>query len=210
MCNPMMVMSGVMMAASAHQNKEAQNDVIGARNEKAHGETMRQQKFQGEADQINQGAEALFTREAQDKNLGDRFLTREQYIQDAMPDLGVSGIPISNGAPSTVKSDLGARIADALSYGRNFATSQAKLGSFGANQFDNQLALANSGLKLGQINKFSGNSSGIAGLEMEAANQAGAGKRQLADLFRMGSQATSIYGMGQPATAAPTGWVSQG
>jgi hypothetical protein len=184
------------------QNQQAQKKVTSKRNDVNLQEQQRQRQFQAQADTVNQQTEGQFTREAQDQSRAGQASSREQFITSNLPNLG-TGADARPGAPTSVHSDLGRRIADALSYGRNQATSQAALGSYGANQFNNQITLNRSGQQLGQIGGNAGRSSGIAGLELEGANQAGQSNRNLGDVFRLGGQTALLYGMTQPG-AVPT------
>lgn len=186
-------MSGLSMLA----NQSAQKQVINKRNAVATDEAARQRALQSRADEVNRAQESNFTRPAQDASLSDQFTRRNSFIQDNMPTLSES-LPVGDGAPTVVKGDLAKRVADALSYGRNLATSQAKLGAYGSNQFNNSISLGRSGQTLGQIGDSSGRSSAIAGSELEAANGAGNGTRSLADAFRLGGQGSLLWGMTRP------------
>lgn len=198
MCEPTtisLVVGAAMSAASMYMQKKAQDEVVNKRNEVAHAEAARETEYQHQADAVNQKTEPQFTREAQDAGINQEADKREKYIADNMPQMNLSGVPQSEGAPSTVKNDLASRLRDALSYGRNMATSQARLGAYGSNQFNNSVTLAHTNQDLGRITGYSDRSSNIAGLELGGANQAGGDQRQLADLFRLGGQAGLVYGM---------------
>ena len=204
MClDPITLTALALGAGGIALNASAQKDVNKKRNSVARREAGRQKQFQANADAITDKNIERFDRGSQEENINRQAAVREEYLKASMPGGGGSGVPVSDGAPAVVRSDLGKRIADALSYGKNFATSSARLGAYGANQFDNNIALGRSGIELGQIGNSSARSSDISGLELEAANQAGAGKRQLADLFRLGSMVAGGVGMtGVPGTAA--------
>lgn len=179
-------------------NMSAQRQQAKDRNNVNTQELGRQRNYQREADIVNKRTESQFDRGQQDQGVDANASMRNAFLQQGMPQLETTVDSSREGAPATVKSDLGKRIADALSYGRNQATSQAKLGAYGANQFDNTVALGRSAQDLGQVSGFSGQSSDIAGLQLEGANQAGGGARTLADTFRLGGQGSLLYGMTRP------------
>lgn len=183
--------------AAARKDRSARKKVMRAEN-------ARQQEMQDQASRINKDTIEEFDRGNQEQNIAAQAQKRERFIQEHMPDGDTTSIPVSEGAPMTVKSDLGKRIADALSYGRGHATRMAKLGSYGANQFDNNVTLGRAGIDLGRINNTSQRSQNIAQNELMAANSAGDGLRTLGDVFRLGSMGAGIYGMTAPATAGAT------
>lgn len=195
------IAGAAMTGLSMLSNMSAQRSVAKRRNATNEAELHRQRQFQARADEVNRAQESNFTRDAQDESLGRTFQNRNAFIQESLPDLSLQST--REGAPEVVNTDLGKRIADALSYGRNMATSQAQLGAYGGNQFNNQVALNRSGQALGQIGDSSGRSSNIAGMELEGANQAGQGARNLADVFRLGGQGAMIYGMTRMPRPAP-------
>jgi hypothetical protein len=189
-----------------YANKQAQNNVIDARNNINTAQAARQDKLQLTADTGNTKTQDTFSKENQDAGLAANFAGRNSFMQENMPNLSTSGVPVSAGAPQNVKTDLGSRIADALQYGRNLATSQARMGAYGGNQFNNQITLGRNQQQLNRTTDASGRSSDIAGLQLSVAPQAGAADRSMADIFRLGGNSALMYGMTRPAgvgTQAP-------
>lgn len=189
-----------MQGMSTLSNMKAQKSQVNARNAVAEQERQRQQAYQADADAVNADTQAQFTREQQDaRRMADQEARNKQLTEAvALPD-NLRAVPTSPDAPDTINSQIADSISKALGYGKKLAGAQAALGSYAGGQFGNSLTLNRAATSLGQTSNNSARSSSIAGLELEGANQAGGGARQLGDLFRLGGNGLSIYGMTRPA-----------
>jgi hypothetical protein len=193
-----------LQGASTLSNMSASRSQGKARNAVNLQEQERQRAFQSNADAVNSASQEEFTRQQQDARLAQEVEARNKILVDAISiPPSMRAVPTSPDAPGVINSQIAASISKALGYGKQLAGASAKLGAYGGAQFGNNLTLARSGTELGRIGGDSARSSDNAGLALEGANQAGAGARQLGDLFRVGGQGLSLYGMTRPAARAP-------
>ncbi len=194
MCYPALIAAGMAAAGAgsnymgAKRTNEARDDVA-----RAHGE--RQAGLQGQADKIiNQQTTAL-SPAAQNQSMA---LAGEQRLA-AMPASSGAELPTSGSAPIEVKSELARQVGDAIRKSRTRLGTQARLGAANQVQRDNNLGMARSMSGLGQIADFSRGEAGVLPYELQGAANAGRSWQTAADLFNLGGQAVSLYGMTTPS-----------
>lgn len=187
-----------LMIGGALANEQAERKVEKERNNRALAERLRQQKMGQEADAVLRASLAEQERPAVEQEQRVAEAGREQkYAQAAQPsDQEFIATP---SAPVEVKSELAARMADAMARGRQQAAALARLGGRSDAQMQGGIALGRSAQDLNRIGNTSRSSSAILPYELQAANSKGEGWRTVADLFNLGSAVTGMYGM----TAAP-------
>jgi hypothetical protein len=198
MCEPTTILAAAslaMGAAGTGMSMKAASDQTKARNSAAAAEAARQAGFQDQAKGAFDSSLTQFDAGKQTQNVQDATTQREgemdKAAQSGAQDYTMPGAP---SAPAIIKSDLARAIADGVGRGREDTKRRAALGAAGQSQFGNQLGLARSNEELGKLGDFSGASSGLMGNEMMAANGAGQGWRQGADLANVGGMASGLYG----------------
>jgi hypothetical protein len=199
MCDPLSA-AAVLTVGSIAANQVAANKVTGARNSRMAAEALRQKGYQQDANLINAEAQQGQAADQQKQNIATEQVSRERALAPAA-DVGTE-LPTSGSAPIEVKGAIAEQMADALGKARQQIGAQARLGAYGANQFNNSLALNRAQSDLGTVQNFSQGSSSILPFELEAANQAGSGWRTAADLMRLGGTAAGLYGLTAMAPAA--------
>jgi len=194
-----------LMVGGALANQQAERRVEKERNNKALSERLRQKKMGEEADATLRESLAQQERPAVEQDQRMAEAKREQkYAQVATPaDQEFVSTP---SAPVEVKSELAARVADALKRGRQQSAALAKLGGRSDAQMQGGINLGRSAQTLDSIGNRSRSSSAILPFELQDANRKGQGWRTIADLFNTGAMVSGMYGM----TTAPATQYSKG
>ena len=196
MCDPMTAISvGSMVAGNALQSK-ANGKVIKQRNARMADETARQDRLREQSSQIFDGTKDQFGRPKQDASLGESQGARVSAVNSAV-DGGHSNpaTPVTGSAPTVVKGTIARAMTDALKTDRERGAAQAKLQGFGDLSLGNNINLTRSGIDLARLGDFSRGSSSILPMELEHANQAGAGLRQFGQLVSSAGQMAGTAGM---------------
>lgn len=189
-----------LMVGGALANQQAERRVEKERDRKARAERLRQKVMGDQADAKLRESLAEQERPAVEQEQRVAEASREQkYAEAAAPsDQEYQATP---SAPVEVKSELAARLSDALKRGRQQATALAKLGGRSDAQMQGAFSLGRSAQELDSLGNRSRSSSAILPYELQDANRKGEGWRTIADLFNLGATATGMYGMTQaPAT----------
>jgi hypothetical protein len=184
MCNPALAVAVAAAAASTYMASRANSKVVKARNSAASAEAERQGKIEKRAIASFDDTAGNFTRPVQDQRLADVTASREQDFQSNVQDvLPPSAIPTTASAPKVVSQNLGNELSESIGRGKDFAKRLARFGSFGETGFENAVDLSRGAETARRLANFSAGSANILPLEFQAANQAGAGQRQAADIF---------------------------
>lgn len=186
---PIALMIGGFLA-----NQQAQKEVNDERDQKLRDERLRQQRLGQEADARLRDTISKQERPAIERDQQVAQASREQKYAAAGP--ADTGYVANPSAPTEVKSEMAARLGDALRRGRAQSQALAKLGARGDQQLGSGITLGRSAQDLNSIGGQSRASSSILPFELQDANAKGQDWRTIADLFNAGSFATGMYGMG--------------
>lgn len=199
MCSPLAIAGAVMTVGSTVANSIAAKKVDKARAEAMQAERIRQGRLDQENEALNLGARERYQdfegqQDERGSQLGDYFTENEaaaaadnQSAVDAMLPTSGSNIVIQE---ANKQSNLAKAFTDqqgqALGQLRAFGD---VLGGIGRQQ-------ARDAGSIGQINSFKRASSGIVPLELEAANEKGAGARMFGDILNLGGSFALNGGFG--------------
>jgi hypothetical protein len=194
-----------MMIGAYLANEQAQQEVSDARNQRSLAETINQQKLGKEADARMRESLAQQERPVVEQNqAADTAIRQQKY--DQQPTAASDAFIANPSAPKEVKSEIAARMVDAMRRGRQQSQALARLGGTSDAQFTGQTGLLRSGQDLNRIGGMSRASSAILPYELQDANRAGEGWRTVSDLFNIGSMGYGLYNMaGTGATAGGGG-----
>ena len=199
MCDPLVIAGAVLTVGSTVANTIASNQQRKARDDALAAERIRQRGFDQESDALNLTARERYedAPAQQDEKTSDlAAMFTEQQGPPAPALLPTSGSQLVNreetqqrGAAKDFTNQQGENLARLRSFGETF-------GDIG------RLQARDAGL-LGQINSFRQNSQNVLPLELDAAQQKGAGARTLADIFNFGGQLAFNKAFSQPYFELP-------
>lgn len=187
-----------LLIGSYLANQEAQGQVSDARNSRLRDEGLRQKALGAEADARLRETLAAQQRPAMEQDQRVAEASREQKYATAAPTTADTGYVTAPSAPKEVKSELAARMVDAIRRGRQQSQALATLGATSDATANSQIGLARSAQDLNLIGGRSRASSAILPYELSDANRKGQGARTVADLFNVASLGTGLYGMANP------------
>lgn len=196
MCDPVTLTGLALTAGSTVVNTIAANKAASAREDVLAAERIRQGQLDREADALNTRSQDRYEgvegkQEAKARDLSE-FFSGPNTAGEAN-DAAASVMP-SDTADITVR-EMQKQTGAAQDFTGKQAASLANLRSFGDMLGDNARLQARDASLIGQVGGFKRGSSGITPLELDAANQKGAGLRFFGDLLGgVGSLAT-IYGL---------------
>lgn len=202
MCNPLLF-AAALAAGGAGSNYMGQRRVNNAREDSLMAEGDRQRNFQNQANDIIEQQTVQQSPAAQNQAFAETAERRTAALTPSQSD--AASLPTSGSAPIQVNGEIARQISDAVRAGRSRLSAQARLSAYDENQFNNRLGLNRGATDIGQIADFSRGSSGVLPFELQGAENAGRGWKNAADLFNLGAQGLSLYGM----TRAPDAGVSQ-
>ena len=189
MCDPMTIAGIALTAGSTVANTIAANQQAKARDQALAAERIRQGKLDRENEALNQTSRDRYQdfegqQQERGSKLADYFTENEantadanqQAVQDMLPtsgsDITVREQAKQSGLAKAFTDQQGQALGNLRAFGD-------VLGSIGRDQ-------ARDASSIGQINSFKRASSGIVPLELEAANEKGAGARLFGDLLGLG------------------------
>jgi len=189
MCDPTTIAGLVLTAGSTVANMIGENQRRQAREDALGAERIRQRNLDQENEALNQVSRERYhdfegQQEERGSKLADYFTENEAAAADANEQAVQQMLPTS-GSDITVREEAKqSNLAKAFTDQQGRALGQLRafgdlLGGIGRQQ-------ARDASNIGQINAFKRGSSGIVPLELEAANEAGAGARLFGDLLGMG------------------------
>jgi hypothetical protein len=181
-------------------NQLQQNAIAHARNKVLGAENARQDQYASAATGYKDAAQQTLTRDAQEASRSNLADKRNSTIQGNISQDGSYDIPTAGSAPSVIKTQLAKRISDALAAGRDRGSALAKLGSWNDLNFENGVNLTNSGSNINQLGNFATGSAGVVPLELQGANNAGAGFGLAGDILGVGGQFGAAYGAQNPTS----------
>lgn len=192
-----LAMWGLMaQGASSGMNNLANDAVIKKQAQRRKEEDVRQAAYRARAESALAKVMTKFGRDQQDADIAGRGANREGIMQSAAqlrPDQTEVGE--WGDEPENVRTAMAQRIADAMAKGKEQIKAQAALGAYADSQLDNQRTLNTGAEEIGQMADFAGGSSGVFADEMQHAQRAGDQYRRVADLFRAGGSALTMYSM---------------
>ena len=203
-----MVMGGLSTAAtllSSQQASSAASQQADAVSRATQAEGQRQKEFADRKMAIVNAESQDYTPEKRAQQLQDETAQREQMLAASTDKIGAIQ-PYNDAAPTQVKSDLANAMLTAMSKGKDYSKTLAKLGSFGALGQNNSIGLNRSAQNIGVLDGFSQGSIGALQGELGAAQRAGQGAANnagiLGGLGSLGSvYAGKLYGQGKVADA---------
>jgi len=189
MCDPGTIAGLVLTAGSTVANMIGQNQVKKAREDALGAERIRQRNLDQENEALNQVSRERYEdfggqQEERGSKLADYFTGNEAAAADANERAVQQMLPTA-GSDVTVREEAKqSGLAKAFTDQQGQALGQLRafgdlLGGIGRKQ-------ARDASNIGQINAFKRGSSGIVPLELEQANEAGAGARMFGDLLGLG------------------------
>lgn len=201
---PLWLIGLALTAASAGARKKQQDKVEHRQDEFETAERTRESGRQKQRDAALDSTLNQFQPATQTDKLADATQKREQSFA-ATSDQGRAVVPGeyvgATTAPTEVKSEIAARVADYLRKGKAETQARAKLGAFGDQQFDNNVQVGRTGQQLDQLGDATRGSQGALDREMTGALHAGDDWGLFSDVLGAAGTATSMYGFTQPAAA---------
>lgn len=202
MCDPVSI--GVAVASTAlsaggamlNQREEQKNQqrMMDAARGAAEAERIRQQGYQDQATPVfNQSLDA----NAKDKQLANLAADQAKRVEATKSNVSQSSEynPPLASAPSVVNSEIGRKMAEALTKANTNATNKANLNAWGDLSLGNKLAFADSNNQLNTINNFSKGSLRLLPLEQKvAANNAWRPNSGFGDILSFGGKALGLAG----------------
>jgi hypothetical protein len=189
MCTPMAIAGAVMTVGSTVANSIAAKKVDKARAEAMQAERIRQGRLDQENEALNLGARERYQdfegqQDERASQLGDYFTENETAAAEANQQAVDAMLPTSGSNIVVQEAQKQSNLAKAFTDQQGQALGQLRafgdvLGGIGRQQ-------ARDAGSIGQINSFKRASSGIVPLELEAANEKGAGARLFGDILGMG------------------------
>ena len=190
MCSPLAIAGAVMTVGSTVANSIAAKKVDKARAEAMQAERLRQGRLDQENEALNLGARDRYQdfgdqQDERGSQLGDYFTENEAAAAAADNQSAVDAMLPTSGSNIVIQeANKQSNLAKAFTDQQGQALGQLRafgdvLGSIGRSQ-------ARDAGSIGQINSFKRASSGIVPLELEAANEKGAGARLFGDILGMG------------------------
>lgn len=201
MCDPISATAAGMAVAGMGANFMQQRSIESDRSKVLRAESDRQDAYAKSATAYKDAAQAGMTREAQDAENADITAKRNDTIQGNISQEGAYDVPTAGSAPAVVKTQLAKKISEALATGRDRGQKLAKLGAWGDLDFNNRINLAESRGNINQQGDFATGSANVVPLELQSANNAGAGFGLAGNLLSTGGQFLAAYG-----GANPTSW----
>ena len=204
MCDPLTIGGIILTAGSTVANTIAANKVDRARAEAMRAERTRQGKLDQENDALNLTSRERYQDFEGQQNergtqLGDYFAENEAASAAADHQAVDAMLPTSGSAITVQEAQKQSGLAKAFTDQQGQALGNLRafgdvLGGIGREQ-------ARDAGSIGQINSFKRASSGLVPLEMEAANEAGAGARMFGDILNLGGGLLMNGGFGSGARA---------
>ena len=221
MCDPLTLGGIALSAGSMLVNNMAESRVAKAREGAMTAESIRQRKLDQEAEALNAASRNQYKdfgeqQDAKAADVAEFFRQQNQAIPqtEAAP---TETMPSS--ASNIVVQEQKKQAAKAKAYGDQQADAMGALRSFGDLLGDTSRVQARNAADIGTIGGFKRGSSAILPLELEAANQKGAGLRLFGDLLSgAGGVATSaglskggydIFGLGGASNVQSTPFVQR-
>lgn len=186
-----------LLFAGMAANRAANRKVSDERSRLSRLQQIRDQESGQQADAVLRESLAAQERPAVEQNQRVAEASREQKYAAAAPASG-SEFAATPSAPKEVKSEIAARMVDALRRGRQQSKALAKLGANSDASLDSQIGLGRSGQELTSIGNRSRASSAILPYELAGAESKGEGLRTIGDIFNLASFGTGLYGMSKP------------
>ena len=185
MCDPLTIACAVLTAGSVAANSIAQSQVAAARNDALNAERIRQQGLDREADAINLRSQDRYQdfggqQDRRATSLSDYF--RQHTTAPTTGPQAAPSIPSSSTASNIVTREIANQQQQAADYGNQQAAALGNLRAFGDMLGEISRGQARDASLVGQIGSFKRGSSGVLGMELEQANNAGNGMRLLGDL----------------------------
>lgn len=211
-----------LMGGSTLLNNRANQRIVQERNRRMAEERQRQAALAQESMGNFESALAGQARPEQEQSMDSEMAARLAAYGDNAAQAPLTAAEAGN----PLQSELARRFQQAAAESQGQGQAAARLGAFGGQQFNNQVALGRSGQMARQLQDFSQGSSAVLPMELEAAvTNTARGTRQGADLMRMMGQAFMGYGLTQPSrpmvntsfasianqplgSGQPTGWLS--
>lgn len=200
MCDPTTIAGLVLTAGSTVANMIGQNQVKKAREDALGAERIRQRGLDQENEALNAVSRERYEdfegqQQERGSKLSDYFTENEAAAADANQQAVQQMLPTA-GSDITVREQAKqSGLAKAFTDQQGQALGQLRafgdlLGGLGRQQ-------ARDASNIGQVNAFKRGSSGIVPLELEAANEAGAGARMFGDLLGLGGSLALNSGLGK-------------
>lgn len=213
MCDPLTIASIALTVGSTIANSAAASRSANARTDVLNAERTRQNALDQEAQALNDRSRNRY------KDVEGQREQKAQTLSDYLappPEVGAANQAAEMPAPtnSIVTREMNRKSDQASDFVGQQGQALAQLRSFGDLLGDTSRAQARDGSLIGQIGGFKRGSSNITPLELDAANQKGAGLRTLGDIMGGlgsiglsagltggGGSLASMFGGGQPLTA---------
>lgn len=199
MCDPMTIAGLVLTAGSTVANMIGENQRKKAREDALAAERIRQRGLDQENEALNLTSRERYQdfegqQEERGSKLADYFTENEAAAAEANESAVQQMLPTSGSDITVRETAKQSGLAKAFTDQQGQALGQLRafgdlLGGIGRQQ-------ARDASNIGQINAFKRGSSGIVPLELEAANEAGAGARMFGDLLGLGGSLVLNKGLG--------------
>jgi hypothetical protein len=199
MCEPTTITTLAMGAASlgaslmaSKSQADAAADQQAAVNKATQAEGQRQKDFADRKMAIVNAEQQDYTPDKRAQQLDEETAQREQMLAASTDKIGAIQ-PYNDAAPTEVKSDLANAMLSALSKGKNYSKTLAKLGSYGALGQNNSIGLTRSAQDIGVLDGFAQGSLGSLQGELGAAQRAGQSDMNKAGIYDGLGQIGSVY-----------------
>ena len=216
MCDPLTLVGTALTIGSSIANAAAQQQVAKARDSALAAERIRQRQFDQQADAINANARARYD-DYGDKQ-AEKAKSLAEFFQDpkasTAPTAGEANVSAGTVMPTAssdvVTREIGRQAGQAREFTDQQAVSLGNLRSFADLLSDKSRLTARDAGSIAQIGGFKRGSSNVLPLELEAANQKGAGLRTFADILGGAGSVATMAGLNGGSlakmfsTSAPT------
>lgn len=194
MCDPLTIAGLALTAGSTVVNSMAAGKVADARDDVMAAEQIRQRKLDQESDALNATSQDRYTgfegkQDQKAQQLGDYFQQGSDTTAEAAVDTPPS-------ASNIVNRERTKQLGEAKAYSTQQDTALGNLRAFGDLLGDTSRLQARDAGQIGQIGGFKRGSSGVVPLELEDANNAGAGLKMFGDMMALGGNVATISGLG--------------
>lgn len=181
-------------------NQRAQRQVERARRDVLNAENLRQAEFDRQSSARVNEAIDLFAPEAQKTQRQELGKTRQMEINEATAELEAEALPTGKNAPKVIQRQQASSGNIAGAIAPELGDARARLGAFNLQNLLNNIGVQRSAQDVSRIAGLQRGSSSVVPLELERANTAGRGMKNLATILQLAGTANSLFdpfGFGQ-------------